>query len=173
MSAQPAAERALQDATTRCCDALRERAASIVTAESCTAGLIAKQLTDVGGSSAWYDRGFVTYSNAAKTDLLGVDAALIDTHGAVSQAVARAMAAGALVRSSASIAVAVTGIAGPGGAVQGKPVGTVWIAWASRSGSMVEHLHHFDGDRQTVRARAAAAALEGICNLVMSETPGS
>ncbi|CAN5374147.1 CinA family protein [soil metagenome] len=169
MSAEPIVERALLDATQRCCELLRANAATIATAESCTAGLIAKQLTDIGGSSAWYDRGFVTYSNAAKVDLIGVDAALIDAQGAVSEPVALAMVSGALVRSTATIAVAVTGIAGPGGAVPGKPVGTVWIAWGARGEMANARLYHFEGDRQTVRARAATAALEGICNLVMSK----
>ncbi|WP_457330509.1 CinA family protein, partial [Rhizobacter sp. P5_C2] len=109
---------------------LRQRGGSIATAESCTGGLIAAACTSVAGSSDWFERGFVTYSNEAKTQMLGVPAALIAQHGAVSEEVARAMAEGALRHSPARFAVAVTGIAGPGGAVPGKPVGTVWLAWA-------------------------------------------
>ena len=108
----------------------------MATAESCTGGLIAAACTAVAGSSDWFERGFVTYSNEAKTELLGVDAALIAAHGAVSEPVARAMAEGALARSPRRLAVAVTGIAGPGGAVPGKPVGTVWLAWRRRGGAV-------------------------------------
>ena len=104
----------------------------MATAESCTGGLIAAACTDLAGSSAWFERGLVTYSNEAKTELLGVPAELIAQHGAVSEAVARAMAAGALARSQAQVAVAVTGVAGPGGGSASKPVGTVWLAWRSR-----------------------------------------
>ncbi len=110
-------------------DALRARGWRIAAAESCTGGLIAAACTSVAGSSDWFERGFVTYSNEAKTELLGVPTALLAAHGAVSEPVARAMAEGALARAPVQLAVAVTGIAGPGGAVPGKPVGTVWLAW--------------------------------------------
>ena len=110
--------------------ALTARGEMLATAESCTGGMIAAACTDRAGSSDWFERGFVTYSNAAKTQMLGVDPALIATHGAVSAEVAAAMATGALARSAADWSVAVTGIAGPGGATPGKPVGTVWIAMA-------------------------------------------
>jgi nicotinamide-nucleotide amidase len=112
--------------------ALEQRGWCLATAESCTGGLIAAACTERAGSSHWFDRGFVTYSNASKTELLGVDAALIAAHGAVSEPVVLAMAQGALDRSEAEVSVAVTGIAGPGGAVPGKPVGTVWIGGAGR-----------------------------------------
>jgi nicotinamide-nucleotide amidase len=121
---------ALQTQVGRLADALRARGLRLVTAESCTGGLIAAVCTSVAGSSEWFERGFVTYTNESKTAQLGVDTALIATDGAVSRPVALAMAEGALRNSLADVAVAVTGIAGPGGAVPGKPVGTVWLAWA-------------------------------------------
>ena len=137
----------------------------MATAESCTGGLIAAACTDLAGSSQWFERGFVTYSNAAKTDLLGVDARLIDRHGAVSEAVARAMAQGALVHSQTQAAVAVTGVAGPGGASAGKPVGTVWFGWATPAG-LTSELRHFDGDRAAVRQAATAHALARLADLL-------
>ena len=135
------------------------------TAESCTGGWVAKALTDIPGSSRWFAEGFVTYSNEAKTRSLGVPTAVLAADGAVSEAVARAMARGALVRSGAQIAVAVTGIAGPGGAVPGKPVGTVWMAWAARRGRGIHvavELRHFRGDRDAVRRKTVRAALSGL-----------
>ncbi|WP_425256654.1 CinA family protein [Rubrivivax sp. RP6-9] len=137
---------------------LRARGAMLATAESCTGGLIAAACTAVAGSSDWFERGFVTYSNAAKTELLGVPAALIAAHGAVSEPVARAMVQGALRQSHATLAVAVTGIAGPGGAVPGKPVGTVWLAWGTAAGVQAELLQ-LPGDRSAVREATVAAAL--------------
>ena len=145
---------------------LRERGAQVATAESCTGGLIAGACTELAGSSDWFDRGFVSYSNAAKTDLLGVDAGLIEAEGAVSEPVARAMAAGALARSAAALAVAVTGVAGPGGGSAAKPVGTVWLAWAWRGGDGALHIdaecQHFGGDRAAVRQATVARALQGL-----------
>ena len=138
--------------------------ARMATAESCTGGLIAAACTSVAGASDWYDRGFVTYSNAAKTEQLGVPAELIEQHGAVSEAVARAMAAGALAHSAAQWSVAVTGIAGPGGAVPGKPVGTVWLAWAERAADggapVVQAVCRvWPGDRTAVRSATVQWAL--------------
>ncbi len=141
--------------------ALSARGWLLATAESCTGGGVAAAATDVAGSSAWFDCGFVTYSNAAKSALLGVPVALIAEHGAVSEAVAGAMAQGALARSGARIAVATTGIAGPGGATPGKPVGTVWFAWASGERVRSERVA-FDGGRAEVRAQAVAHALRGV-----------
>jgi len=138
---------------------LRQRGGSIATAESCTGGLIAAACTSVAGSSDWFERGFVTYSNEAKTQMLGVPAALIAQHGAVSEEVARAMAEGALRQSMARLAVAVTGIAGPGGAVPGKPVGTVWLAWALRDGATRAERLQFAGDRAAVRSQTVTQAL--------------
>ncbi len=138
---------------------------TVATAESCTGGWIAKALTDIAGSSAWFNEGFVTYSNESKTRRLGVPQPLLLRHGAVSAAVARAMARGALTRSGADVAVAVTGIAGPGGAVPGKPVGTVWLAWAVRRGKTIRvavQLKRFRGGREAVRRRTVRTALQGI-----------
>jgi nicotinamide-nucleotide amidase len=140
---------------------LAARGERITTAESCTGGLVAAACTARAGSSDWFERGFVTYSNEAKTDLLGVDAALIAACGAVSEEVARAMAAGALARSRATLAAAVTGIAGPGGAVAGKPVGTVWLAWGRRGALQAERLQ-LGGDRDAVRAATVAQALQRL-----------
>jgi nicotinamide-nucleotide amidase len=142
-------------------DALRARGWHMATAESCTGGLIAAACTALAGSSDWFDRGFVTYSNEAKTDMLGVDAALVQRVGAVSEEVARAMVAGALAHSRADVAVAVTGIAGPGGAVPGKPVGTVWLAWGTSQGVQALRLQ-LAGDRHAVRAATVVAALQRV-----------
>ena len=139
--------------------ALRARGWMAATAESCTGGLIAAALTDIAGSSAVVDRGFVTYSNAAKTDMLGVDPALIAVHGAVSGPVAEAMAAGALQRSRAALAISVTGIAGPGGGSAGKPVGLVWFGIARRGSDARTESRVFPGDRGAVRAATVRHAL--------------
>ena len=146
--------------------ALRQRGLMLATAESCTGGLIAGACTDLAGSSDWFERGFVSYSNAAKTELLGVPAALIDTHGAVSEPVALAMASGALRQSRAQRSVAVTGVAGPGGGTATKPVGLVWLAWAQRAGDGAiatrAQAQHFPGDRAAVRQATIACALQGL-----------
>ena len=142
-------------------EALRGRGWRIATAESCTGGLIAAACTQVAGSSDWFERGFVTYSNAAKSELLGVDAALIAAHGAVSEPVARALVQGALQRAPVDLAVAVTGIAGPGGAAPGKPVGTVWLAWGTANGVQAERLQ-LAGDRDAVRSATVRAALRRL-----------
>ena len=139
---------------------LRGRGHRLATAESCTGGLIAAALTHVAGSSDVVDRGFVTYSNEAKAELLGVSAAVIATHGAVSQPVAAAMAAGALARSRADVAVAVTGVAGPGGGSAEKPVGLVWFGLARRDQAVQTERRVFPGDRAAVRASTVALALE-------------
>ena len=140
---------------------LRARGWTMATAESCTGGLIAGACTDLSGSSDWFERGFVTYSNAAKTELLGVPADTIAVHGAVSEPVARAMAAGALAHSPAQLAVAVTGVAGPTGGSATKPVGTVWFGWATPQGVSTEH-RRFPGDRAAVRQATVAHALAGL-----------
>lgn len=134
----------------------------LATAESCTGGLIAATCTEVSGSSAWFERGVVTYSNEAKTELLGVEAALIAAHGAVSEPVARAMAEGALGRSRAQVAVAVTGVAGPTGGSPDKPVGTVWLAWATRDQATRAERCQFPGDRVSVRQATVERALRGL-----------
>ena len=140
----------------------RRRAA---TAESCTGGWIAKALTDIAGSSDWFAEGFVTYSNESKVRRLGVPRAVLRRYGAVSEATVRGMAAGALRRGRAQVAVAVTGIAGPGGGVPGKPIGTVWLGWATRRGGEIRvatALRRFRGDRETVRRKTVRAALQGL-----------
>lgn len=140
-------------------DALRARGEQLATAESCTGGLIAAACTSVAGSSDWFERGVVSYSNDAKTELLGVDPALIAAHGAVSEPVVRAMAEGTLAHAPADWALAVTGIAGPGGAVPGKPVGTVWLALARRGAPTLAEHRRFDGDRAAVREQTVGRAL--------------
>lgn len=149
--------------------ALRERGQRMATAESCTGGLIAGACTDISGSSDWFDRGFVTYSNLAKTEMLGVPAELLDRHGAVSAEVASAMASGAQQRAGVAHALAVTGVAGPTGGSEAKPVGTVWIAWATPSGTSAE-AHRFPGDRRAVREATVVAALKGMLTRITSGT---
>ena len=144
---------------------LLEKGFLMATAESCTGGMIAAACTDLAGSSAWFERGFVTYSNEAKTDLLGVDAALIAEHGAVSEPVACAMALGAIVRSNAQVAVAVTGVAGPSGGSVDKPVGTVWFGW-SVLGRVTSERQQFTGDRAAVRTATVAFALQRLTELL-------
>ena len=138
--------------------ACRRRGVLLATAESCTGGLIAAALTAIAGSSDVVDRGFVTYSNAAKTGMLGVPAALIEAEGAVSEAVARAMAEGALARSAATLTVAVTGVAGPGGGSPAKPVGLVWFGLAERGAPVAAERQVFPGDRTEIRAATVAHA---------------
>lgn len=144
---------------------LLQRQFKLATAESCTGGLIAATCTDLAGSSEWFERGLVTYSNEAKTEMLGVDADLIATHGAVSEPVARAMAAGALQQSRAQVSVAVTGIAGPSGGSDAKPVGTVWFAWGLPGGVSSE-MQRFDGDRAAVRQATVRHALARLNQLL-------
>lgn len=141
----------------------------LATAESCTGGLMAATCTDLAGSSNWFERGFVSYSNAAKCELLGVDPALIDRHGAVSEPVVRAMAGGALAHSHAQVAIAVTGVAGPSGGSPEKPVGTVWLAWATPLG-VTSELQHFPGDRAAVRQATVQHALARLTELVQTKT---
>ena len=131
---------------------------------------MAANCTDLAGSSNWFERGFVSYSNAAKCELLGVDAALIDAHGAVSEPVVRAMAVGALAHSRAQVAVAVTGVAGPSGGSAAKPVGTVWLAWATPTG-VTSEVQHFAGDRAAVRQATVHHALARLAELIQTETP--
>lgn len=145
---------------------LGERGLRLAAAESCTGGWLAKAVTDIPGSSVWFDRGFITYSNAAKQDMLGVSEAVLQAHGAVSEAAVRAMAEGALAHSLADISVAISGIAGPGGATPDKPVGTVWMAWARR-GDITRTRHQvYAGDREAVRAQAVITAFEGLLELL-------
>ena len=135
---------------------------TLVTAESCTGGWIAKTITDVSGSSGWFDCGMVAYSYEAKQGLLGVRPETLIRHGAVSEETVLEMVSGALIHSGAGVGVAVTGIAGPSGGTTEKPVGTVWIAWKRRGGYPSMRQFHFDGDRDAVRRQTVAAALEGL-----------
>ena len=149
----------------RLADVLLHKHYTLACAESCTGGLIAGACTDLAGSSAWLERGFVTYSNEAKTEMLGVEAALIARHGAVSEQVVRAMVRGALAHSHAQVAVAVTGVAGPSGGSPAKPVGTVWLGFAAPGWLLSETLH-FPGDRAAVRQAALQHALSGLLKLL-------
>ena len=143
-------------------EALANRRLWLATAESCTGGWIAEAVTAIAGSSGWFDRGFVTYSNDAKADMLGVRASTLEKHGAVSEATVSEMAAGALDRSRADLAVAVSGVAGPGGGSPAKPVGTVCLAWARRDGPTGVVTVHLDGDRAAVRRQTVILALQGV-----------
>jgi nicotinamide-nucleotide amidase len=150
----------LADLATEVLARYRRRGWHLATAESCTGGLVAAQLTEIAGSSDVVDRGFVTYSNAAKTELLGVQPALLERHGAVSAEVAAAMAEGALARAHAQVAVAVTGIAGPGGGTPAKPVGLVHFALARNGAATRTERHVFAGDRRAIRAASVETALK-------------
>jgi len=163
--------------------ALVARGTTVATAESCTGGLIAAALTELPGSSQWFERGFVTYSNAAKTELLGVPRDALDRYGAVSEPVARAMAEGALARSRARLALAVTGVAGPGGGSADKPVGTVCFAWVTSgigsggreqpdSLQTIVETQRFEGDRRAVRAQTALYALTRALEVLAATNQG-
>jgi nicotinamide-nucleotide amidase len=156
----------LEELAGRVGNLLLEQSHLLATAESCTGGWVAKCITDIAGSSAWFDRGFVTYSNRAKQDMLDVAAATLEVHGAVSEATVSEMARGALVHSLADVAVAVSGIAGPGGGAPDKPVGTVWFAWLVPGGAPRVDRRQFNGDREAVRRQAVARALEGLVDVL-------
>lgn len=141
---------------------LKKTSIKLVVAESCTGGWVAQAITSVAGSSDWFDRGFVTYSNEAKTEMLGVPAALIVQHGAVSEAVVKEMAIGAVKNSRAHLSVAISGVAGPGGGSADKPVGTVWIAWGQKRGYAEAQVFRLTGDRAAIRARSVVMALDGL-----------
>jgi nicotinamide-nucleotide amidase len=145
---------------------LRDRRLLLATAESCTGGWVAQAVTAIAGSSDWFERGFVSYSNAAKMELLGVQAETLGAHGAVSEQTAGEMAAGALARSRAQVAVAITGIAGPGGGSAEKPVGTVCFAWALKGAPLALGTRQFKGNRESVRRQSVIAALQGILELL-------
>jgi nicotinamide-nucleotide amidase len=151
-------------------EALKAHGLTLATAESCTGGGVAQVITDVAGSSAWFERGFVTYSNLAKQQMLGVSETTLTQHGAVSEAAVREMVAGALARSAAQVALAVSGIAGPGGGTPEKPVGTVWFAWGLKNGVTLARLHRLAGNRSEIRAMAVHIALQGLQNLLGQAT---
>lgn len=156
----------LEEAGNRLGERLLQADRTVVTAESCTGGWVAKVLTDRAGSSAYVLGGLVTYSNELKQGLLGVTPKSLEEHGAVSEPVVREMVAGALVATEADIAVAISGVAGPGGGSDDKPVGTVWFAWGSGPASTVAVVKHFEGDREQVRRQAVLFALQGVNDFV-------
>lgn len=158
----------LADAGNRLGDELIRQGRTIATAESCTGGWVAKVLTDRAGSSAYIEAGLVTYSNDAKRKLLGVTGNSLKEHGAVSEPVVREMVAGALAATGASVAVAISGVAGPGGGSEDKPVGTVWFAWGSSVENTVARVECFPGDRDEVRRQAVLYALQGVTGFVES-----
>lgn len=150
--------------------ALKSHGMSLATAESCTGGGIAQAVTGIAGSSAWFDRGFVTYSNQSKQQMLGVQESTLIAYGAVSEAVVREMAEGALHNSTAQCSLAVSGIAGPDGGTQDKPVGTVWFAWALTNGVTTTARHQFSGNRDEVRAQAVRVAMQGVLERLSPKT---
>jgi nicotinamide-nucleotide amidase len=164
--ALPNSEQSTQDLCAQLANLLLERSLKLATAESCTGGLIAAACTDLAGSSAWFERGFVTYSNDAKIELLGVEPRLLRRAGAVCEGVARAMVQGALAHAKAQVAVAVTGVAGPTGGSPAKPVGTVWFGFAV-PGQVLTEKCHFDGDRAAVRAATVRHALARLVELLL------
>src|SRR5690349_25167307 len=168
MSTSVASDAELNDLAQTIATIFVQRGATLVTAESCTGGWVAKTLTDIAGSSAWFECGVVAYSYEAKESLLGVQPQTLERTGAVSQETVVEMVSGALARYGASVAVAVTGIAGPSGGTPGKPVGTVWIGWKRRGGYARSQLFHFKGDREAVRRQTVAAALEGVRRVLTS-----
>ena len=147
-------------------EALKSHGMMLATAESCTGGGIAQAITEVAGSSAWFERGFITYSNLSKQQMLGVRESTLKQHGAVSEMAVREMVAGALQHSAAQVAVSVSGIAGPDGGTAEKPVGTVWFAWGIRNGEAVAKRYQLSGNRAEVRAQAVHVALQGVINLL-------
>jgi nicotinamide-nucleotide amidase len=149
--------------------ALKEHGMTLVTAESCTGGAIAQTITMIPGSSDWFDRGFVTYSNTSKEEMLGVSPHTLEEHGAVSEQTVREMADGALQYSRAQVAVSVSGIAGPTGGTPEKPVGMVWFAWATNDNVQAVS-HQFSGDRDAIRAKSVQIALQGVVNLLNAIT---
>lgn len=157
---------ALTEQAARLGHRLQQRGLQLVTAESCTGGWLAKLITDTAGSSAWFERGYVTYSNTAKRELLDVPAEVLARHGAVSAETVAAMVRGALAHSQAQIAVAVSGIAGPDGGSPDKPVGTVWLGWGQGGVEPRTRCYRFQGDRAAVRRQAAEAALSGLLELL-------
>ena len=161
-----AMDRELYELSEKVGAALKARNLMMAAAESCTGGWIGQAVTMVPGSSKWFDRGFVTYTNDAKQEMLGVSAKTLDAFGAVSEQTVREMAAGALARSRAQVAVAVSGIAGPDGGSRTRPVGTVLLAWAEKEGSVEARAMHFEGDRDAVRRKTVIAALDGMLVLL-------
>ena len=165
MSGDPPSDVELQRLAGRLGECMVAARMRVALAESCTGGWAAKVVTDIDGSSRWFDRGFVTYTNASKQQLLGVPEATLASEGAVSAATVAAMARGALAQSDAQLSCAISGIAGPGGGTPDKPVGLVWFAWASNDGAVRTEQQRFAGDREAVRRRAVAHALRGLLDV--------
>ncbi|WP_312952227.1 nicotinamide-nucleotide amidase [Superficieibacter sp.] len=163
-------DRELIELSERVGQALKARGATVTTAESCTGGWVAKVITDIAGSSAWFERGFVTYSNEAKSQLIGVKSATLEQHGAVSEPVVVEMAIGALRAARADYAISVSGIAGPDGGSETKPVGTVWFGFASARGEGITRCECFSGDREAVRRQATAYALQTLWQNFLQNT---
>jgi nicotinamide-nucleotide amidase len=161
----------LQDLAGQAGQMLSEQGLMLVTAESCTGGSLAQWITSIAGSSSWYDRGFITYSVASKHEMLGVSESTLDEHGAVSEETASEMAAGAIGRSHAHVAIAITGIAGPGGGTPRKPVGTICFAWMIKDGLARAETRYFSGHREEIRGEAVAVALQGAIDLLNSIPP--
>lgn len=156
----------LEDLARKLGEVLKRAQAMVVTAESCTGGWVSQTLTSIPGSSHWFERGFVTYTNIAKREMLGVKTDILARFGAVSEKTARAMAEGALTHSRADYSLAITGIVGPSGGTPEKPVGTVCFAWSHRGGESTSATRHFSGDRQMVRQQAVAAVLQGLLDFL-------
>ncbi|WP_295623682.1 CinA family protein [uncultured Nitrosomonas sp.] len=159
-------DQAISDLALRVGEALEQREWMLATAESCTGGWVGQAVTTVAGSSDWYERGFITYSNKSKCEMLGVQQSTLDQFGSVSPQAAQEMAIGALHRSHAQISVSITGIAGPDGGTATKPVGMVCFAWVSKDGPVQQQTHYFTGDRETIRHSAVTTALQGILDLL-------
>ncbi|MGA7750455.1 MAG: nicotinamide-nucleotide amidase [Gallionella sp.] len=156
----------MENLATQVGGALKSHGLMLATAESCTGGGVAQAITDVAGSSAWFERGFVTYSNLSKQQMLGVHETTLKQHGAVSEMTVREMVAGALQHSAAQVALAVSGIAGPDGGTADKPVGTVWFAWSLKHGETHAQRYQLGGNRAEVRAKAVRIALQGLIDLL-------
>jgi len=161
----------LQDLARQAGLLLSEQGLMLATAESCTGGSLGQSITSIAGSSGWYDRGFITYSVVSKREMLGVSQATLDEYGAVSEQTASEMAAGAIGRSHAQVAIAVTGIAGPGGGAPHKPVGMVCLAWMIKDGLARAETHYFSGHREEIRGQAVGIALQGVIDLLNSIPP--
>ncbi|MCH9638751.1 MAG: nicotinamide-nucleotide amidohydrolase family protein [Betaproteobacteria bacterium] len=164
-------EQQLTQLATQVGERLQQRGLLLVTAESCTGGWLGQAITAVAGSSAWYDRGFITYSNRAKCEMLHVNRATLEAHGAVSEQTAQEMAFGALKMSCAHVSVSITGIAGPSGGSDIKPIGTICFTWVLKEGLATCETHHFNGDRDAVRSQSVLTALQGILNLLDDMPP--
>lgn len=167
----PPDDTALNTAAAAVGAALKQRGLMLTTAESCTGGWVAQVITAVAGSSEWFERGFVTYTNTAKKEMLGVAQATLEKFGAVSEEVVREMAEGALKRSHAEVSLAVSGVAGPGGGTPLKPVGTVCLAWAGKGAPARSRVEHFSGNREEIRRKAVYVSLQGMLDFIVSAYP--